>query len=367
MVGSPQAGTARSHGLPASIRRLLVVQTQRLGDVVVLTPTLTALRRCFPEAELDVLVHRPQDTLLVGHPDIDHVLTYDRQTTHRSPLARLSLARELRSRKYDWALVIHAASSVAAGLCLAGIRAKTCVWRYGPDRPPALAWCYSGRVVQHREREERHEVEHNLDVLRELGIKPDHDGLRLPVTQAEQAEADRILTDSGRITAARLAVLHAGHGGGRQCWSPARYAALGDRLAGLGMQVALTGAPKEVDLAQEIGRSMAHDPLFLAGKLSLRVLVAALARADVFVSVPTGPMHLAASQGVPVVALYGPSDLDIDRARFHPYGVPYRAVTSTVPCNCPGSHTCEMPICMDGISVGAVAAAVESLFAGQVT
>jgi ADP-heptose:LPS heptosyltransferase len=89
--------------------------------------------------------------------------------------------------------------------------------------------------------------------------------------------------------------------------------------------------------------------------------IAALAEASLFVSVPTGPMHLAAALKIPVVALYGPQDLAVDRTRFSPYGTRFEAVTSSVPCDCPGSRVCERAICMEGISEQAVLAAAERL------
>ena len=94
------------------IRRILIVQTQRLGDVLCATPLFTAVRNRFPGARIGALVHSPNELLLEGNPDLDEVIAYDRRTTHRSLVSRLRFIAELREAGWDWALSIHAASSV---------------------------------------------------------------------------------------------------------------------------------------------------------------------------------------------------------------------------------------------------------------
>ncbi|MBM3457409.1 MAG: glycosyltransferase family 9 protein [Armatimonadetes bacterium] len=343
------------------LRRILVVQSQRLGDVVVLTPMLTAIRHQFPAAHLAVLVHRPHDVFLQGNPDVDQILTYDRQTTHRSLAARGRLIGELRAGRYDWALSIHAASSLAFAVCSAGIPWRTCVWRYGPGQPPHWARWFHQRIVQDRADGRQHEAEYNLDVLRELGIEPRHTGYRVSLTEEERETASRWLENEGRVPEQPLAVLHPGHGGGRQAWAPGRYAAVADGLVRLGLQVAITGGPGEEAEAAQVVTAMAGTALNLAGRMSLRRLIAVLAEAHLYISVPTGPMHLASAVKVPIVPLYGPTDLDVDRIRFCPFRSPYEEVVSPVPCTCPASKVCTNAVCMEGITPDAVLAAARGL------
>lgn len=343
------------------IRRILVVQTQRLGDVLCTTPLYTALREQFPAAQITALVHRPFDRILEGNPDLDDVITYDRQSTHRTFAARFGLIGELRRRQFDWVLSIHAASSVAMGLCLAGIPWRTCVWRYGDRRKPHWARGFQQHVRQERDRGDRHEIEHNLDVLRKLGMQPRDLRMRVHVTEAEHAWAREWLREMGRDESRPLAILHPGHGGGRQCWPVAHYSALVDQLTAFGMQVGITGSGGERELVEQVAAGARAPSQKLAGGTSLHQLAAVLAQADVFVSVPTGPMHMAAAMQVPVVALYGPQDLEIDRTRFYPYGTAYRAVSSPIPCPCPGHRQCSEPVCLKAITPSLAMEAVEEL------
>jgi ADP-heptose:LPS heptosyltransferase len=134
-----------------------------------------------------------------------------------------------------------------------------------------------------------------------------------------------------------------------------------DGLVERGLQVALTGSGAERDLVERVAGGMRHPALQLAGKMSLRQLAAVLAEAGLFVSVSTGPMHLASALKVPAVTLYGPTELLIERTRFCPYGSPRRAVLSTIPCTCRSSKECADPVCMAGMTPGRVLAAAEEL------
>jgi heptosyltransferase-3 len=347
------------------LRRILVVQTQRLGDVLCATPLFTALRGEFPEARITALVHRPHHLILEGSPDLDEVLTYDRQSTHRSLRSRLGLIGELRDREFDWALSIHAADSVAFALWQANIPWRTCVWRYGRRKPPPWARMFHQHIRQDRLDGTRHEVDHNLQVLRDLGLAPRHQGLRITLSAAEVAEGGRLLAELGRDPARPLAILHPGHGGGRQAWPASGYAEVGRGLQDRGWQVGVTGGPAEAAEAEAVARGVGSpDVLQLAGKTGLRQLAAVLGRAGLFVSVSTGPMHVASAMRVPAVTLYGPQDLHIESIRFCPYGTPSRAVFSHIPCTCPGSRFCANPVCLAGLTAEKVLAAADELTAG---
>jgi ADP-heptose:LPS heptosyltransferase len=244
---------------------------------------------------------------------------------------------------------------------MAGIPWRTVVWRYAGERPPHWSRLFQQHIKQDRRAVGRHEVEHNLDALRELGIEPDHSGLRVVVTPEEREWASRFLAAEGWDPSRPLAILHAGHGGGRQCWPTEHFVSLAGALIADGVQVGLTGAGAEVPEAEKIAAAIGASVVQFAGRTNLRQLLAILERAALFVSVPTGPMHLAAALRVPTVALYGPTDLRVDVTRFHPFGPPYHAVESGIVCPCDSSHRCLNPVCMTGIDPQRVLAAARDL------
>jgi ADP-heptose:LPS heptosyltransferase len=346
------------------LRKILVVQTQRMGDVLCATPVFAALRRRFPRARIGALVHRPWDDLLRGSPDLDEVISYDRLTTHRTLASRLRFIGELKEREYDWALSIHAASSVAFAMWQAAVKWRTCVWRYGERKKPHWSRMFHQHVRQDRVDGKAHEIEYNLDVLRQLQIEPEPSAYRVHLSEAERAGAAELLRARGRDESRPLAVVHPGHGGGRQVWPSSDYAAVGDGLARRGWQVGVTGSSGERELVRSVTSSMQEPSLDLAGGMDLRTFAAVLSHAGLMVSIPTGPMHLASASGVPVVALYGPTDLRVDRTRFYPYGGPYEAIVSAVDCTCRSSHHCVEAVCMRGITPEAVVHAAARLTNG---
>jgi len=343
------------------IRRILVVQTQRLGDVLCTTPIYTALRNEFPLAHIEALVVSPHQLMLQENPDLNAVFTYDKKGLHRSFGGYLRFIGELKERQFDWALSIHASSDVAFGLWGAGIPWRTCVWRHAERRPPGWHRSFHQQVRQDRGAGDKHEVEHNLDVLRELGIDPQHRGYRVVLRQDERDETRALLRGLGRKEGIPLAMVHPGHGGGRQQWLPAQYAAVADGLVARGMQVAVTGSKGEVPLVAQVTAAMRHPVMDLGGKLDLRSLACAIADASLFVSVSTGPMHLAGAFKVPSVTVHGPADLRSHIVQFCTYDCPHRTVESPVPCPCPSSTKCENAVCMAAITPEHVLRAVDDL------
>ena len=113
---------------PGPIQRILLIQTRRLGDVLCATPVCTALRHQFPYAHLAIMVRAGLREILDGNPDVNEVLTYDRDAVNRSPFKLLGLIRDLRGCRFDWALSIHASDALAYAVCRAGIPRRTWVW-----------------------------------------------------------------------------------------------------------------------------------------------------------------------------------------------------------------------------------------------
>lgn len=336
--------------------RILLVQTQRLGDVVCALPAWRALSSAHPDARIDALVHSPWDSLLSGCSFISNIHTYDRA---RGARASAGLARAVRLARYNWVIVIHAASTAALICALSGAPRRTTLWRYGSSRAPAWRHLYTEQVMQQRLSGSRHEVEHNLEYLRACGVSAPQIKPQIPLLPGESEEAAEFLVKEGFDLEKPLVFVHPGHGGGRQAWTEQGYAEVVRGLELLGCQVIVSGSAAEAPLAGRIAAQ--GGARCLAGRTSLRRFCALLARAQLFVSVSTGPMHLASALDVPAVTIHGPADLKIERTRFSPYLSPCEAVESEVVCPCPGSRYCERPVCLEAITPAQVLGACRRL------
>jgi ADP-heptose:LPS heptosyltransferase len=227
----------------------------------------------------------------------------------------------------------------------------------GVPRLAAISDDYPGSLLdlRHRVPENLHEVERSLSLARAAGFKlPDRD------------DGDLRVRRDGRLPEELAAhrpyvVVHPGASAPARAWAPSRHRELVDLLAGRGRRVVVTGSREEAALTAEVAGPPRPEVLALAGRTPLPALAEALAAADVVVVSNTGPAHLAAAVGTPVVSLFAPV---VPAARWRPWRVPH-ALLGRQDAACAGSRARECPVpghpCLDAIPAVEVAAAVEAL------
>jgi heptosyltransferase-3 len=343
-----------------AIRRVLVTKLRHHGDVLLTSPVFSTLRRAAPQAELDALVYADTAPMLANHPAIHTIHTIDRRWKERGLIAQFhgerALMRGLRARGYD--LIVHLTDH-PRGITLARVlRPRYAVTRE-PQESGGRTWLWR-RYYTHFYRlprnRPRHTVETNLDALRRLGVRPSaaDKALSIHPDAAAEARADALLAQHGLT---RGGFIHA-HPGSRwmfKCQTAAQTAALFDALAAQGRRIVVTGAPDAreralVDAALAAVNATTRAALTdLSGALTLSELAALCGRARAFVGVDSAPMHIAAAQGVPTVALFGPSG----ESEWGPFGVAHRIVASD-------AHPCR-PCGQDGCGGGKVSECLTTL------
>lgn len=286
---------------PEAMNNILVIKLRYIGDVLLATPVLRALRSRFPSARLAMLVNRGTEDVLRRNPDLDEVLVLDRM----GAAGDLRFARELRRRRFDCVIDLTDAdrSAVLARLTGAPIRVgfnEEHRWR---------GLLYSDIVPARPESE--HRLEHDLAALRLLGLDPKPEPPVLRTAPEDEAAAGRLLAEAGVAPGDRrpLVLLQPGARYWFKAWPVERFAELADRLTErYGCLVLVGGSPAERETAETVRALARSAPLVLAGRTSLLEFAALLTRCALFVGNDNGPMHMAAALGVPVVALFGPSD-----------------------------------------------------------
>lgn len=298
------------------IRRILIVRVDLLGDVVLSTPAVRALRRAYPRATIDMLVQAPYAGILEGDSDIHRVLTWNPHlwraprnwlapATWRETLGALN---RMRTPRYDLAISVSGdIGSIVTRLSNARRRvgyAREAYRDFMTD--PVPGGRYTGRA---------HETSYVLRLAQAAGATPQSgdERPRLSVTPSATVRMQTILETARAelaMPAGPIIALHAGaHNGQAKRWPARHWATLAGRLASeLGALVVLTGAPNEAPLAEKIERAAGAPLLNLCGKTSLPELKALLAQADLVISGDSGPMHIACAVGAPVIALHGPTD-----------------------------------------------------------
>jgi lipopolysaccharide heptosyltransferase I len=277
-------------------QRILLLRLGSLGDIVHALPAAAALRDAFPNARLDWAVDPKWSRLLAGNPDLTSVILADR----KSAAAILKTVKQLRSANYTCAIDFQGLYK-SAFLALA----SACPRRIGFERTYAregfASWLYTERFNPRG----AHKVEHNLTLAQAAGAQKSIP--RFPITIFEADEL-RVTNELAKRNLTDFFVLNPGGGWRSKCWPAERYGELHSRIfAKFGLRGVVSYGPSEENLAQAV-IAAAGNSTPAAIPLELGPLMALLRRAKFVVSADTGPLHLAAALGAPVVGLFGPTD-----------------------------------------------------------
>jgi lipopolysaccharide heptosyltransferase II len=337
--------------------KILVRATNWVGDGVMSLPALKALQERFPSAEIVMVVKPSVADLYLHHPAVNRLIVYDAAGEHRDPGGFGKLVEQIRSERFDMAVLFqnafHAAwmawrsripVRIGYGLEGRGVLLTDSV----PVPPPAL---YG------------HQSNYYLQLLFRAGLierVTPVERIPLEIENSEKAWATRQLKSLGLGGPRFLIGLTPGAAfGSAKRWLLDRYANLADRLIGaLNADVLIFGSPSEKPLAEEIAHGMSHTPVIMTGETTLRQLISLLVQCRLVITNDSGPMHLAAALGLPVVAIFGSTD----ETATGPVSPLARIVKHPVDCSPCGLRECPIDFrCMKGVTVDQVHRAVLGL------
>ena len=302
--------------MPEGFKNILIIKPSSLGDIVLALPAFSALRRSFPEAEISWLVRPEFAALLRNQPSSPNIILFDRRHlgkawyNPRALASLLSLIRQLRSSKFDAMIDLQGLFRTAALGWLSG-----CKKRFGMANARELAHIfYTHRISQDRDR--IHLVDYYLKIVRTAGASDTAVQFSLP-TDAAAADSVRRLLISNNIKCNNYAVFVPCSAHSDKCWPIENFAILADRVSSrFGLSIVATGTASEWGQVEKL-KSLADAPIAnFAGLTNLSELIELLKAARLVVSNDTGPGHIAAASGVPLVLIFGRSN----PARVAPYG-----------------------------------------------
>jgi lipopolysaccharide heptosyltransferase I len=351
----------------AKAMQILIVKLSAIGDVIHALPALNALRKHFPDAQIDWLVEEAAADLLTGHHALRRVIVCPRKHWMRDlsvSKGRESRAvfrsvrqfvRELRRTRYDLVFDFQNLLKSAVWVGLARGNQKIGFGR-GLQHPEASYLFYNLQVPAPSM--EIHALERYLLLLRAVGIERPAITYNLPVFETHRAAAKQLLAEAGLGAKQLLVAIHPMAGWPTKRWTPAGFAALADWLIeSHGAGVIVTGAVTDQTEISAITTRMQHTAVDLCGHTDLMTLAALYESVACLISTDTGPMHLAAAVGAPVVALFAPTA----PWRTGPYGPGHIVVRPDVPCSPCFQRTAEMCQCMRQIDLETVKRKVESM------
>jgi ADP-heptose:LPS heptosyltransferase len=329
-----------------SARRILAIRLDNLGDVLVTSPALHAIKQSCPNAQLTLLASPVGAQAGRLHPDVDEVIVYEApwmdpwQQLPQDPAREAAMLQTIRERRFDGAIIFTSfrqSALPAAYLCyLAGIPLRHAA---SVDGPGSLL------TTRHRHPEHTiHEVERGLDLVGTLDMTTDDDRLVLRVPDGARRAAREFIA-AHRLSEGPIVVVHPGCSMPARTYPPELFAAAADQLVDrLDATVIVTGSAGERDLAHRVTADMMTRPAVdAAGILDFPAFAGLIAEADLTVTNNTGPMHISAAVGTPAVALFALTNIP---EQWGPWKAPHRTLYHDVPCRicyhrvCPFGHEC---------------------------
>jgi heptosyltransferase II len=341
--------------------KLLIRATNWVGDAIMALPALQAVRNRFPAAQISILALPYVADIYRGQGIADDLIPYDRHGEHKGVAGKEKLADVLRSKQFATALLLQNAFDAAWIAWRAGIPE-----RIGYNRD-ARGFLLTKPIRVPRAGEiPAHEKYYYLELLKRAGwidAVPETPEISLYVSEEESRQAEaKLQTFGSQVDAVRIAVGAGASYGSAKCWPPERFAkAINQLLKERKAEVILFGTPAEAGVSAAIRAGLDQPALDLTGATQIAELPALLSRCTAFLGNDSGAMHVAAAVGLPVVAVFGPTDPE-GTAPVTPRCTIVQEKPYCSPCflrRCPTDHRCMTAIAPERVSEGIVKALAE--------
>jgi heptosyltransferase-3 len=332
------------------MRNVLIIKLRYIGDVLLATPTVRAIKTARPDVRVTMMLNRGTEDVLSGNPDIDEIVVLDKG----SLVAQWRLIAGLRRRRFDTVIDLTDGDRSAFLSWISGAPV-----RIGFNDEHRWRGRYYTQVVQPVPGV-RHRIDRDLEALKPISIQAGSKEPQLWLTPEEANSADQLLDQLGVQRSQPIVVLQPGARYWFKAWPPDRFAELADRLMSqYGCQVLLGGSDQDIDLAQQIRQVAKSKPIIMAGRTTIKQFAVIAKKSALFVGSDSGAMHIAAAVGTPMVALFGPSNPD----EWGPRGGAVEVIYKGLDCRICFHPTCLRgeQNCMRQISVEEVFAAVSRL------
>lgn len=330
------------------MRSILLFKLRHIGDVLLTTPAIRLLRQAYPKAHITMVVNKGTDDVLLHNPHLNRIVTIDREMVKGVPFHKRlryewGVLKALRECCYDLSVDFDSGERAAFLSLLSRVSTRV-GFRY--QRGPR-------RQIFHRQvniEGSPHTAERNLTLIEKaVGLVRKNDRLEL-YTASEEDRRMALWLRKHRLSGKDLVIIHPGARFWFKRWPAKKWASLLDILQGeLGLSVVITGGGREMEDVRAILLRMKTPAYSIAGQTTVLELAALIKKATLFIGNDSGPMHISAAMGTPVIALFGPTDPSV----WKPWGTGHVVISKQVPCSpCKVTH-CDMGMenCMEQISI----------------
>jgi len=331
-------------------KRIIVTFLMHLGDLTLTTPFLHVLRKAAPDAYIAYLVDEKLKDVVLHNPNIDEVITIDKKGKDNSIIALHNTAKIISDKKFDVLINLHPNERCSFIDFCAKVPIKV-GFSHFLFRP------FLTKVT--RLNRKMHAADMYIDVLAQIGVKDlANNGLEIFPSDEQKKVAADFWVQQQLGEDDELVGFNIGSAVKTKRWAPERFAQVADALAAKGYRTVFFGGSMDEAMVKEATVFMKTKPIIATGQFTIGQLAAAMKRCSLIITNDSGPMHVAISQKVPIVAMYGPSDPNL----YGPYTKKATIVTAIPPCTgCAKAmkHECDDMQCMTRLTVEQVLEAAE--------
>ncbi len=324
--------------------KILLTRTDRIGDVVLSTPAIKAVRDKYPDSHIAFMVRPYAKDIVLGNPYLDEVIVYDKYGKQKSLINTILFAFKLRKKKFGLSIMLHPTNRVHLISFLAGIPK-----RIGYDRK----WPYllTKKVPHFKQEGKKHESEYTLDLLRVIGIDPHSRELFVPVHEKDIEKIEKLFSEHHIGKDDLLVAINPGASSRSKMWPPRNFAKLADSLAKeFKARILIVSNTANEEAADIMVRVMKHEPVNLTGKTTVGELAALLSKCSLFISNDSGPVHIASAIGTPVISIFGRKNPGLSSKRWGPTGKNSAVFHKDVGCNPCLAEDCKIKFkCLEAI------------------
>jgi heptosyltransferase-2 len=330
-----------------SPKNILIVRTDRIGDVVLSLPMAELVKKKFPDCRVAYFIRNYTRPLIDGNPFIDEVVIAEESDGEIRFMKSLEI---IKSKNFDTCVVVNPTLKISLMMFLAGVGNRIGTgYRW-------YSFLFNNKVYEHRKYAEKHELEYNINLLNKIDIDfndfSDEIKFHLKVDDKSSEKINSILAEKGFKAGNKIVIIHPGSGGSSVDLPKEKLIELTRKLSDLkNVTIVITGSKSESKLCKEF--EISQSVLNLSGQLDLALLKALINKADLFISNSTGPMHIAAALGVHVIGFF-PKILSCSQKRWGPYTEKRTIFIPTIDCSNCSREQCEKLNCMNSIDIGRV-------------
>ncbi len=336
-------------------KNLLIVRTDRIGDVVLSLPLAQIIKKYYPECKITFLVRNYTKDLLENHPFIDNTIILHELNGKIPILKNVELIKSL---NFDSCIIVYPTFQTSLIIFLCSIKNRIGTgYRW-------YSLLFNNKIYEHRKYAERHELEYNVNLLKALGINekvnPESVNFNLSINKESNEKIENLLKNHDINFDEPVIIVHPGSGGSAVDLPLNKFKELVEVLLKKNkFQILITGSKDEIDICNNL---KINDKIKnFTGLLNLSELIALINKTDIFVANSTGPLHIAAALGKYTIGFY-PNLLACSAKRWGPYSNKKVIFSPKIECSDCEREQCLKSECMNSIQVSDIAAEIDKIY-----